>query len=84
MSETENIEIINSLLRQSKNIELTKILPIEKEKLYENDELCDLITDYLSDVQMMVGFDANYDETEEGKKISKAIDFITLCNEKFI
>ena len=84
MSEEKNIEIINSLIRQSEKKELIEILPIEKEKMYDNDELCDLIIDFLSDIQMIRGFDINYNETEEGKKISNAIDFISLCNEKLI
>lgn len=83
MSEEKNIEIINSLIRQSKDKKLMELLPIEKEKMYD-DEVCDLIIDFLSDIQMIRGFDINYNETEEGKKISAAIDFISLCNERLI
>ena len=84
MNEEKNIEIINSLIRQSEKKELIEILPIEKEKMYDNDELCDLLIDFLSDIQMIRGFDINYNETEEGKIISNAIDFISLCNEKLL
>lgn len=84
MIEEKNIEIINSLIRQSEDKELIELLPIEKEKMYNNEELCDLIIDFLSDIQMIRGFDINYNETEEGKRISAAIDFVAICNEKLI
>ncbi len=78
------IEDINNFIKKSENTDLIKLLPITKRRLYEDEELCDEIVNYLSNQQMYLGFDINYNETKIGKTLSEMIDFIVLCGEKLI
>lgn len=75
------INIINSLIVKSEDIELINLLPISIEDLENDSTLCEMIIDYFGDIYVGFGFDDEYCENEYGKLISRIIDFIAECNE---
>ena len=82
MRNNKYIDIINNFIQVSKSNDITDLFPISKEQLSSNHELCDKIIDYLSDMEMIVGFNKDYSQTEVGKLLSESIDYILRINYK--
>ena len=51
-------------------------------QIYGDGQLCEDIIDYLGDVYIYTGLDANYVENACGAEIQEAISFLAFCNRK--
>lgn len=75
-----SIDIINSLIIESSEDKLRNMLPISLEDLRNNQLLCEDVIDYLGDIYVTRGLDAQYCENEFGKRLSSIMTFLAECN----
>lgn len=80
ISEAKAIRIINKYLQCAKDQNVRKYFPIEAYKIYSDDQLRELIADFLEDIYVYAGMDENYAENACGLEIQEALMFIYFYN----
>jgi hypothetical protein len=82
VSEAKAIKIINKYLQCAQESNIRQYFPVVASQIYSDDQLCERIIDYLGDIYIYAGLDANYEENACGLEIQEAINFLAFCNRK--
>lgn len=82
VSEEKAIEIINKYLQFAHETNIRQYFPVTASRLYRDGRLCEHIIDYLGDIYICDGLDANHAENACGTEIQEAINFLAFCNRK--
>lgn len=82
ISESKAIEIINKYLNSTQESTKCQYFPVVASQIYGNVQLCEYLIDFLGDVYIRSGLDANYEENMCGVEIQEAIRFLAYCNGK--
>ena len=80
VSEEKAIGIINKYLQRAHKTNIYRYFPVMASQIYGDGQLCEDIIDYLGDVYIYTGLDANYVENTCGAEIQEAISFLAFCN----
>lgn len=81
ISEAKAIKIINKYLQCAQDPNVRKYFPLEASRIYsDDDQLCDLLIDFLGDIYIYSGMDENYEDNERGSEIQEAITFLSFYN----
>ena len=82
VSEEKAIGIINKYLQRANETNIRRYFPVAAHQIYGDSQLCEHIIDYLGDVYIYAGLDADYVENACGTEIQEAINFLAFCNRK--
>lgn len=82
VSEEKAIGIINKYLQRANETNIRRYFPVATSQIYGDGQLCEHIIDYLGDVYIYAGMDADYVENACGTEIQEAINFLAFCNRK--
>lgn len=82
VSEEKAIGIINKYLQRANETNIRRYFPVAASQIYGDGQLCEHIIDYLGDVYIYAGMDADYVENAYGTEIQEAISFLAFCNRK--
>lgn len=82
VSEEKTIGIINKYLQRAHETNIRRYFPVAAPQIYGDSQLCEHIIDYLGDVYIYAGLDADYVENACGTEIQEAINFLAFCNRK--